>query len=52
MRKIMCAGQGRKLTPSPVKQLALEHGIEVYQRQEPILFPQRFGRPHEIGTGQ
>jgi len=25
------AGRGRKLTPSPVKQLALEHGIEVYQ---------------------
>lgn len=25
------AGRGRKLTPSPVKQLALENGIEVYQ---------------------
>jgi len=25
------AGRGRKLTPSPVKQLALEHGIDVYQ---------------------
>lgn len=25
------AGRGRKLQPSPVKQLALEHGIEVYQ---------------------
>ncbi|MFC6670597.1 methionyl-tRNA formyltransferase [Marinobacterium aestuariivivens] len=25
------AGRGRKLTPSPVKQLALEHGIEVRQ---------------------
>jgi len=25
------AGRGRKLTPSPVKQLALEHGISVYQ---------------------
>ena len=27
------AGRGRKLTASPVKQLALEHGIEVYQPQ-------------------
>lgn len=25
------AGRGRKLTPSPVKQLALEHGLPVYQ---------------------
>lgn len=25
------AGRGQKLMPSPVKQLALEHGIEVYQ---------------------
>ncbi|WP_249976157.1 methionyl-tRNA formyltransferase [Vreelandella olivaria] len=25
------AGRGRKLTPSPVKQLALEHGLSVYQ---------------------
>ncbi|WP_404295958.1 methionyl-tRNA formyltransferase [Halomonas sp.] len=25
------AGRGRKLTPSPVKRLALEHGISVYQ---------------------
>lgn len=25
------AGRGMKLTPSPVKQLALEHGIEVFQ---------------------
>ncbi len=25
------AGRGRKLTPSPVKQLALQHGIPVYQ---------------------
>ena len=25
------AGRGRKLTPSPVKQLALEHDIDVYQ---------------------
>lgn len=25
------AGRGRKLTPSPVKQLALEHGIDVFQ---------------------
>ncbi len=25
------AGRGRKLTPGPVKQLALEHGIDVYQ---------------------
>ncbi len=25
------AGRGRKLSPSPVKQLALEHGIAVYQ---------------------
>ncbi|WP_339934309.1 methionyl-tRNA formyltransferase [Vreelandella glaciei] len=27
------AGRGRKLTPSPVKQLALEHGLPVYQPQ-------------------
>ncbi|EHA13755.1 methionyl-tRNA formyltransferase [Halomonas sp. HAL1] len=27
------AGRGRKLTPSPVKELALEHGLPVYQRQ-------------------
>lgn len=27
------AGRGRKLTPSPVKALALEHGIPVYQPQ-------------------
>ena len=27
------AGRGQKLTPSPVKQLALEHGIAVYQPQ-------------------
>ncbi|MDP3814456.1 methionyl-tRNA formyltransferase [Pseudomonas sp.] len=27
------AGRGQKLTPSPVKQLALEHGISVYQPQ-------------------
>ena len=25
------AGRGRKLTASPIKQVALEHGIEVYQ---------------------
>ena len=25
------AGRGRKLTPSPVKKLALEHGIDLYQ---------------------
>ncbi len=25
------AGRGRKLTPSPVKQLAMEHGIKVFQ---------------------
>ncbi|MFN3881822.1 MAG: methionyl-tRNA formyltransferase [Nitrincola lacisaponensis] len=25
------AGRGQKLTPSPVKQLALEHGLEVFQ---------------------
>jgi methionyl-tRNA formyltransferase len=27
------AGRGRKLSPSPVKQLALEHGLPVYQPQ-------------------
>ena len=27
------AGRGQKLTPSPVKQLAVEHGIAVYQPQ-------------------
>jgi methionyl-tRNA formyltransferase len=27
------AGRGQKLTPSPVKQLAVEHGIPVYQPQ-------------------
>ena len=27
------AGRGRKLTPSPVKQLAMEHGLPVYQPQ-------------------
>ncbi len=27
------AGRGRKLTPSPVKLLALEHGIDLYQPQ-------------------
>ncbi|MCW3150439.1 methionyl-tRNA formyltransferase [Stutzerimonas stutzeri] len=27
------AGRGQKLTPSPVKQLALQHGIPVYQPQ-------------------
>jgi len=28
------AGRGRKLTPSPVKACALEHGIEVYQPEK------------------
>ena len=28
------AGRGRKLTPSPVKTCALEHGIEVYQPEK------------------
>ena len=35
------AGRGRKLTPSPVKALAQEHGIEVYQ-------PLNFKNPNDI----